>query len=145
MVMGQNMGQLGDGLLVDNHAVIHIVNSLTFRFQRVMDLARALTLHCLQFSIVFHSRHVPGVDNTLADDLSSQQINLFRVLTPGARLNWKSSQMRYGILEGRGQQSHEPTVFCCSMHIPPPPILAGGRAAPVDHLVQFCVQLHQKL
>ena len=71
--MGQYMGQLGDGLLVDKQVVVRIVNSLTSRFQRVMGLVRALILHCLQFSIVFHARHVPGVDNTLADDLSSQQ------------------------------------------------------------------------
>ena len=46
--MGQNMGQLGDSLLVDNQAVVHIVNSLTSRFQRVMRFI----LHCLQVSIV---------------------------------------------------------------------------------------------
>ena len=73
--------------LCNNQEVVHIVNSLTSRFQRVMGLVRALRLHCLQFSIIFNARHVPGIDNTLADALSSQQIDRFSVLVPGAQFH----------------------------------------------------------
>ena len=67
----------------DNQAVVHVVNSLTSRSQRVMVLAREFTLHCLQFSIVFQVRHVPDVDNSIADALSHQQMDRFMVLAPG--------------------------------------------------------------
>ena len=35
--------------------------------------------------IVFHAKHIPGVDNTLADALSHQQMHWFRALVPGAQ------------------------------------------------------------
>ena len=47
-------------------------------------LIRVLTLHFLQFNIFFQDRHVPGVDYSIADALSHQQMDGFRVLAPGA-------------------------------------------------------------
>ena len=70
----------------DNQAVIHIVNSLTSRSQRVMTLVRTMVLCCLQFNIVFQGRHVPGVDNNIADALFRQQMDRFRALAPGAQV-----------------------------------------------------------
>ena len=69
----------------DNLAVVHIINNLTSRSERVMDLVRAFTLKALQNNVVVHARHVPGIDNRIADALSRQQIQRFRELAPEAR------------------------------------------------------------
>ena len=69
----------------DNQAVVSIVNNLTSRSERVMRLVRAFTLRALQFNIVVHARHVPGIDNSIADALSRQQMRRFRELAPEAR------------------------------------------------------------
>ncbi|XP_054839956.1 uncharacterized protein LOC129332750 [Eublepharis macularius] len=68
----------------DNMAVVQVVNSLTSKSVRVMSLVRAFTLKCLQLNILFRARHMPGVDNGVADTLSRQQMDRFRHLAPGA-------------------------------------------------------------
>ena len=69
----------------DNQVVVYIVNNLSSRSERVMNLVRAFTLRALQFNVMVHARHVPGIDNRIADALSRQQIQRFRELTPEAR------------------------------------------------------------
>ena len=83
MAMGRHLGQFT--FWCDNMAVVHAVNTLTPRFQRVMRLMRAFTLCCFSYNIVFQAHHVPGVNNELAVALSLQQIDRFRALAPGAQ------------------------------------------------------------
>lgn len=68
----------------DNLAAVHVINSLTSRSPRVMALVRAFTLLCLQHNILFRARHVPGVNNGIADALSRKQMARFRHLAPEA-------------------------------------------------------------
>ena len=46
-------------------------------------MVRAFTLRALKFNILIQARHIPGIDNSLADALSCQQIQPFRELDPG--------------------------------------------------------------
>lgn len=68
----------------DNLAVVHIVNTMTSKSDRVMVILRAFTLLCLRFNVVARSTHVSGVFNTLADALSRLQIQKFHKLAPEA-------------------------------------------------------------
>ena len=68
----------------DNQAVVYIINNLMSHSEWVMTLVRAFTLQALQFNIPVQARHVPGIENRLADALSCQQIELFRELSHGA-------------------------------------------------------------
>ena len=69
----------------DNEAVVCIINSLTSQSERVMGLIRAFTLRALRYNILVHARHIPGLDNSIADALSRQQMDRFRQLAPEAR------------------------------------------------------------
>lgn len=68
----------------DNIAVVHIVNTMTSKSDRIMVLLRALTLVCLRLNIVVKATHVSGVKNKLADALSRLQILKFHTLAPDA-------------------------------------------------------------
>lgn len=68
----------------DNLAVVHIVNRQTSKSPKVMQLVRALVQHCLTINTQFIARHVPGVQNSIADALSRFQGERFRLLAPEA-------------------------------------------------------------
>ncbi|XP_053164753.1 uncharacterized protein LOC128350441 isoform X1 [Hemicordylus capensis] len=68
----------------DNQAVVQVVNSQTSRSPRVMGLVRAFVLQCLRANILFVARHVPGLQNDIADALSRFQLDRFRELAPEA-------------------------------------------------------------
>ncbi|XP_053105446.1 uncharacterized protein LOC128324664 isoform X1 [Hemicordylus capensis] len=69
----------------DNMATVQVINSGTSRSPRVMRLVRCFTLQCLRHNILFAARHVPGLDNSIADALSRMQEERFRTLAPAAR------------------------------------------------------------
>jgi len=71
-------------LRCDNQAVVDIISRQTSRDQPCMSLVRELVLRCLQHNILIKARHIPGVDNTIADALSRLQVPLFRKLAPTA-------------------------------------------------------------
>lgn len=68
----------------DNISVVHCINRLSSSSPPVLSLLRHLVLRCLQQNIWFRARHVPGVNNTVADALSRFRWQEFRVLLPGA-------------------------------------------------------------
>ena len=70
----------------DNIAVVHILNKLTSKSERVMCLVRALTLRCLSLNILLKATHVPGCNNNICDALSRFQLVRFRELAPDADL-----------------------------------------------------------
>ena len=69
----------------DNKAVVCIINSLTSQSEWIMGLVRAFTLTSLQYNNLVHARHIPGLDNSIVDTLSHQQMDRFRQLAPEAR------------------------------------------------------------
>lgn len=69
---------------VDNYAVVHIVNSMTSKSDRVMTILRAFTLQCLQLNVVVKAQHVSGRSNGICDALSRFQLQRFRELAPDA-------------------------------------------------------------
>ena len=58
------------------------MNFLSSKSGRVMHFFWVFMLHCLHCNIVFQAWYVPGIDNVVADALSQQQIDRFRVLVP---------------------------------------------------------------
>ena len=69
---------------VDNFAVVHIVNSMTSKSDRVMSILRAFTLQCLKLNIAVKAQHLSGCLNRVADSLSRLQFQKFRELVPDA-------------------------------------------------------------
>ncbi|XP_061466237.1 uncharacterized protein LOC133377049 [Rhineura floridana] len=69
----------------DNLPTVHVINTLSSRNPNVMLLVRAFVLQCLRYNIQFLARHVPGIDNSIADALSRNQMEKFRQLAPWAR------------------------------------------------------------
>lgn len=71
---------------VDNMAVVHIVNHMTSKSDRVMTILRAFTLLCLRLNVVAKAQHVLGIRNNICDSLSRFQLQRFRKLAPDADL-----------------------------------------------------------
>lgn len=71
----------------DNQAVVHILNSMTSKSDRVMGLVRSITLSCLELNILIKALHIPGVHNDICDALSRLQLQRFRQLAPDAEVD----------------------------------------------------------
>ena len=69
----------------DNEAVVHMLNSRTSKTPSLMRLLRSLLLSAARYSFSFSSRHVPGVNNLIADALSRFHWQDFRRLAPEAQ------------------------------------------------------------
>lgn len=70
----------------DNESVVMAVNRLSSSSLLVLALLRRLVLLYLKFNIFFRARHIPGVDNIIADALSRLQWQVFRNLHPTAEV-----------------------------------------------------------
>ena len=68
----------------DNLPVVSIINSKRPKSPRIMDLVRAITILTLEHNFSFTARHIPGLDNSIADSLSRFQMGRFRHLAPNA-------------------------------------------------------------
>ena len=66
----------------DNLPVVSIINSKRSKSPRIMDLVRAITILTLEHKFSFTARHIPGLDNSIADSLSRFQMDRFRHLAP---------------------------------------------------------------
>lgn len=69
----------------DNEAVVHMLNSRTSRTPSLMRLLSSLLLSAARYSFSFSSRHVPGVNNLIADALSRFHWQEFWHLAPEAQ------------------------------------------------------------
>ena len=68
----------------DNLPVVSIINSKRSKSPRIMDLVQAITILTLEHNFSFTARHIPGLDNSIADSLSRFQMDRFRHLVPNA-------------------------------------------------------------
>ncbi|KAJ1125403.1 hypothetical protein NDU88_003835 [Pleurodeles waltl] len=68
---------------VDNMAVVQMVNRQSAREAGVLQLMCVFVLQCLRNDIHFRARHVPGVNNDIADALSRSQWEWFHELATG--------------------------------------------------------------
>ena len=66
----------------DNEASVNVINKQTCRGKDLMLFVRKLVLVCLHYNICFKAKHVPGVQNKLADSLSRLQLQTFKQLAP---------------------------------------------------------------
>ena len=66
----------------DNEALVHVINKQSCRDKQLMFFVRKLVLVCLTNNIVFKAKHIPGLQNKLADSLSRLQLQTFKQLAP---------------------------------------------------------------
>ena len=66
----------------DNEVLVHVINKQSYKDKALMALVRKLVLICLQFNVAFKAKHIPGVNNVLADALSRLQVQKFQQLAP---------------------------------------------------------------
>ena len=71
----------------DNLAVGHIWQSGTSRVPAIMHLMRSIVLHAATHQYTINVTHISGIDNSIADSLSRQQLTRFRNLAPAANLH----------------------------------------------------------
>jgi hypothetical protein len=82
----------------DNAAVVAILNKQTSKCPAIMSLLRFFVLQCLKYNVAFSARHIPGIDNNLADALSRLQVKRFRKIAPEAdKLGTPVPQFLWGI------------------------------------------------
>lgn len=68
----------------DNMAVVHIVNHGSSKNRDAMHLARCLAFITAKFDFYMIASHIKGANNTKADALSRDNLQLFRSLHPQA-------------------------------------------------------------
>ena len=54
----------------DNLPVVTVINLKRFKSSRIMDLVRSITILTLVHNVTFTAKHIPGLDNSIADSLS---------------------------------------------------------------------------
>ncbi|KAM4043794.1 uncharacterized protein ACNLHF_014075 [Anomaloglossus baeobatrachus] len=90
----------------DNQAVVHAINNLSAKSEPVVVYLRHLVLRCLQLNVQVVARHVPGVDNEVADALSRFQFSrscfdssweAYYKIGEGTELNPELEQCDYGV------------------------------------------------
>ena len=70
--------------LCDNKAVVTVINSRSSREPDLMQLLRCLFFLKAHFQFYLIARHLPGLANTLTDDLSRNHLPSFRTHHPNA-------------------------------------------------------------
>ena len=70
----------------DNEATVHIINKGRSTAQPIMRLMRHLTWCDASGNFIIIAKHIPGMNNDIADALSQFQVSRFRQLTPGVAL-----------------------------------------------------------
>ena len=68
--------------LCDNHAAVRVVSSRSCRDQSLIYLLRCLFFFEVRYQFQLVALHIPGVDNTLADDLSHDRLSCFLSKAP---------------------------------------------------------------
>ena len=71
-------------IFCDNLPVVSIINSKRSKSPWIMNLVPAFTILTFEHHFSFANRHIPGLDNSVADSLSRFQIDRFRQLAPYA-------------------------------------------------------------
>lgn len=66
----------------DNSAVVIMINKQSSKDKLCMHLLRMLVSICLEKNVVFKAKHIPGLDNDIADALSRFQHSRFERLAP---------------------------------------------------------------
>lgn len=71
-------------IFCDNLPVVSIINSKRSKSPWIMNLVPAFTILTFEDHFSFANRHIPGLDNSVADSLSRFQMDRFRQLAPYA-------------------------------------------------------------
>ena len=71
-------------IMCDNAAVVNILNQNSSRDREVMHLLRCMAFITAKFQFLITASHIPGIENTAADALSRDKVNLFHSICPQA-------------------------------------------------------------
>ena len=71
-------------VLSDNMAVVNIMASQTSRDTVIMHLLRCMHFFCVMHGISVRAEHIPGVNNTVADAISRNNLQVLFQEVPGA-------------------------------------------------------------
>ena len=82
----------------DNAAVVHILDSLTSKDPTIMHLLRCLHFFCAHFDIALRARHIRGRENTQADALSRNLLQVFFRQVPAAKQQTRIPQPLWDML-----------------------------------------------
>ena len=80
MLWGDNWACKRILIFCDNEGIVLAINSGTSRSPLMAQLLRHLILSCMKGNFVFRAKHLPGVNNPIADALSRSQVLRFRGL-----------------------------------------------------------------
>lgn len=80
---GEDMRNSCITFFTDNMALVSVINKCSCKDKLLMKYVRKMVLVCLHYNILFKAKHIPGINNNLADALSRQQIQQFRMMAPG--------------------------------------------------------------
>jgi len=69
--------------MTDNESVVHVINKQTSRDTYLLSLIRKMVFICLRNNILFRAKHIPGIQNGLADSLSRLQVDNFKSMSQG--------------------------------------------------------------
>ena len=71
-------------IMCDNAAVVNILNQNSSRDREVMHLLRCMAFITAKFQFLITASHIPGIENTAADALSRDKVDLFHSICPQA-------------------------------------------------------------
>lgn len=66
----------------DNEVLVSVINKQSSHCTRIMKLVRQFTISCMKLNILFKAKHVAGIHNTVADNLSRFRFQEARILAP---------------------------------------------------------------
>ena len=73
-IWGEQMSNQRILFLSDNEATVFVLNKMSSKDPVMMKLVRRLVVAAIRHNIMFHSKHVPGKTNYVADNLSRFQL-----------------------------------------------------------------------
>ena len=76
-IWGINWENKSDLCRCDNEAVVHIINTGTSKDPQVMGLIRYLHFIAARFNLLISATHIAGIENSLADALSRDNLPFF--------------------------------------------------------------------
>jgi hypothetical protein len=86
VLWGHQWSRLRIVLYCDNMSTVDIINKGRSKVLSIMKLMRKLTYHSALNNYVIYAKHIPGINNSIADAISRFQMTKFRTMAPEAVL-----------------------------------------------------------
>ena len=104
----------------DNTAVVEVISKQTSKHPPLMQLIRQLVVACMQLSVAFRAKHIPGKLNLVADMISRLQMSNARKVQP--ELDSHPTSIPTHLVPWGRCQTHERYSQCWTANLPPFPL-----------------------